>query len=455
MPLTEQDRKDSLRSRAVARTVLFYAAFASLWIYASDALLKTLIADPDMLTRVQTIKGWLFVALTTLLLFFYLHRCMKTLSNQEAELDREQSRTRKELEDRFSQLSSLFDSLNAIVYVADMESYELLYVNRHTADLFDGDWRGRTCHSYLQAGCDSPCDFCTNAQLVVDGEPSETVAWEFLNTRNRRWYACFDKAIRWTDGRLVRLEVALDVTERKELEQLKNDLLSTMSHEMRTPLTAISGFAELLAEDSSLSDQASRQVEIINRETAKLTDLINEFLDIRRLKIDRSRIDYEPLSISDLLNKACRDNRDCSAKHGIAIDCPDGLPVYGNRNELTQVFRQLLVNACRYSPEGGDIAIRVVAQATEVAISVSDRGIGIPPHELEAIFNPFHRLDTGDRRRTGGVGLGLCVAREIIHLHGGSIAVDSEVGKGSTFTVCLPRAGADRQQPPAQSGGVA
>ncbi|NIQ08464.1 MAG: PAS domain-containing sensor histidine kinase, partial [Gammaproteobacteria bacterium] len=124
--------------------------------------------------------------------------------------------------------------------------------------------------------------------------------------------------------------------------------------------------------------------------------------------------------------------------HKIEIECPENIEVFGNRKELVQVFKQLFENACLYSPEGGDISASVSQDEEQTVISVEDHGIGIPEHELKSIFEPFHRLDTGDTRSTGGVGLGLSVTREIVSLHGGKIEVRSTEGLGSTFNVTLP-----------------
>jgi signal transduction histidine kinase len=438
MHATKPQDRTILHRRTAARTVVFYVIFASLWIYFSDMLLSWFISDPHLLTRAQIIKGWLYVVVTASLLYCYLRHCLQGLRNREEALEEEQSKAQNDIRERFNQLNTLFDSMGAIVYVADLETHELLYVNRFATEFFGQDWQGHKCYRYLQEGIDQPCDFCTNPKLISDGKSGEPVNWEFLNTRNNRWYECFDKAIRWTDGRLVRLEVALDVTERKELERIKDDLLSSMSHEMRTPLTAISGFAELLLNEPEIPEQHRRHVEIIYREAEKLTDLINRFLDVRRLKTDRTRINYERVPVQDLLEKALNGCRDCKDNHDIQVECQPALQVYGNRRELIQVIRQMVENACRYSPHGGKVFLTAQSLARDISIQITDQGIGIPQHELEAIFTPFHRLDRGDTRRTGGVGLGLSVAREIITLHGGQIRVKSTPGEGSTFTILLP-----------------
>jgi signal transduction histidine kinase len=421
--------------------------FAGLWIYFSDRLLAWFFSDPVQLTQAQTLKGWLYVAVTASLLYFYLSHCLQKLKNHEQAFEEERNKSQQETLDRFDQLSLLFDSMNAVVYVSDLATYELLYVNRFAARTFGQEWRGRKCYHYLQEGIGQPCEFCTNSQLLKENEPGDPVTWEFLNTKNQHWYECYDKAIRWTDGRIARLEVAFDITERKELEKIKDSLLSSMSHEMRTPLTAISGFAELLLNEPAIPEPQRHHIGIIYKEADKLAELINRFLDVRRLKFDKSRINYERLPVQDLLEKAQKNCRDCKEHHKIQIYCQTETQVYGNRKELTQVLTQLLENACRYSPVGGAISLTALTNDTrETLISVTDQGIGIPQHELESIFDPFHRLDIGDSRSTGGVGLGLCVARDIITLHGGRIQVESAPGQGSTFTILLPQP-VDREIP--------
>ncbi len=440
MPTANHHDRHFLHTRTAVKTVIFYAVIACLWIYFSDTILSLFIKDAHRLTQAQTVKGIVYVVVTALLLYLYLTHCLQSLRVREEEIEAEKEQAQREAQQRLNQLNTLFDSMNAIVYVADLETYELLYVNKYAAEHFGRDWHNRKCYHYLQSGQDRPCVFCTNPQLTVNGEAGEPVVWEFLNTKNNRWYDCFDKAIRWTDGRLVRLEVALDVTERKELEKIKDDLLSSMSHEMRTPLTAISGFTELLLNEPGLPEEQSRHLEIIYREAEKLNELVNRFLDVRRLKVDRSRVNYEQLNVAELLHNARKNCRDCKEQHDILFACPNDVRVYGNRKELVQVFKQVLDNACLYSPGGGLIKVTVEPSEDQVAISFTDSGIGIPEHEHESIFEPFHRLDVGDTRKTGGVGLGLSVAREIVSLHGGSIMLESQPGHGSTFCIKLPQA---------------
>lgn len=403
------------------KVAVVYMAVAGLWIAFSDLLLAQLSTDPAEISHWSIVKGWLFVLVTGGLLFAYLCRTLR----QQHEV--------------FGELTLLFDSVPAVVYVADMQSYELLYVNAFASERFGTRWQGKKCHDYLQQGEQQPCSFCSNALLLRNGQPGPAVIWEFRNTRDGRWYQCLDKAVHWPDGRLVRMEIAFDITERKELERTKEELLAAVSHEMRTPLTAISGFAELLLDEPSLPQPVRHHIETIFREAEKMHELIQMFLEVRRLKTDRARVDYESILLRSLLDHAVANNRECTDRHSVQIECPERLAVFGNRRELGQVLRQLTANACRFSPEGGTIDVRAYEERDRVQIAIIDQGIGIPAEEQARIFEPFHRLDIGDRRRVRGIGLGLAMVREIVHLHGGTIRVESTPGQGSRFIISLPR----------------
>ena len=405
---------------AAAKATLVYIAVAGLWIAFSDQLLASLSSSARELTRWQTVKGWLFVLATGGLLYACLYRILQR--RQEA----------------FDQLTMLFDSIPAVVYVADMQNHDLLFVNRFATEQFGTAGRTGKCYGYLQQGQTQPCPFCTNHLLLRDGQPGAPVTWEFRNTKDGHWYQCLDKALRWHDNRLVRLEIAFDITERKEMERTREELLSAVSHEMRTPLTAITGFTELLLDEPGLPAPARQHVETVFREAEKLTELIQTFLEIRRLKTDQARIDYELIPVAELLEQAADSSRERTGKHRLAIDCPAQLTVYGNRRELIQLFQQLINNACRFSPAGGAISVSGRTADGNVEVAVADQGIGIPLEERERIFEPFHRLDIGDRRRTRGIGLGLAIAREIVALHGGAIRVESSPEGGSCFLVTLP-----------------
>jgi len=343
------------------------------------------------------------------------------------------------LREQFSQLSTIFDSLNAVVYVADMEDYRLLYVNSFGSSLFGGDWHGKKCHEVLQVGQEGPCEFCTNDTLVKDGKPQPPYVWEFRNTRTGRWFQCIDRAIRWTDGRLVRIEIAVDITERKEIERIRDEMISALSHEMRTPLTAMIGFTELLLEQDVGEDARREYLGIMHKESERLNELIGTFLQLQRHASRSEHAILRSLPVRELLENTAAAYAGMSPRHRLVIDSPPGLPdIRGDGDQLHQLFCNLISNAIRYSPDGGVVTLAARQDGAEIVVSVHDEGIGIPADLQELIFEKFYRVDNTDTRRIGGTGLGLALVREIIKLNSGRVWVESKPGKGSTFFVALP-----------------
>lgn len=354
-----------------------------------------------------------------------------------AELER--MRSRKALQSQFDQVSAIFGALSAVVYVADLQTHELLYLNRHGEEIFGRDWGGRSCYQVIQGERNAPCSFCSSPQPVEYGEIQPPVLRELCNPRNGRWYQCIDRAIRWPDGRLARLEIAIDISERKEMERMKDELLSSVSHELRTPLTAILGFAEFLLENPLPYAEQEPHLQTLYLEAERLNGLIGNFLQLQRLKSRREVYRFQPLPPQDLLERAIDHLRGLSAEHPPVLDCPAELPpLRGDLEAIDQVLENLVANAVKFSPQGGAITLGARLQERHIVLRVEDGGVGIPQEELERIFAPLHRLDNTDRRRTGGAGLGLTLVREIVLRHQGRVWAESSPGRGSTFFVELP-----------------
>ena len=172
-----------------------------------------------------------------------------------------------------------------------------------------------------------------------------------------------------------------------------------------------------------------------------MTNLINDILTLSKLEARDAALTLHPLDLCGTINKAQMLMEDHARTKGIRLQatCPESVPkVLADQGQLEQVLLNLLDNAIKYTPDGGDIAIRARQEAKQVVIDVSDTGIGIPSKDLKRIFERFYRVDEGRSREQGGTGLGLAIVKHIVQLHGGEITVTSEAGKGSTFTVSLP-----------------
>lgn len=347
------------------------------------------------------------------------------------------SEVMRALSAQFATLSTIFDALSLGIYVADFDTYEILFVNAHTQSLFGTNWAGRRCYEYLQAGQKSPCSFCTNHLLVKDGKAQPPHLWEFQNTHDQRWYLCIDRAIPWVDGHLVRLEAAVDITDRKELERFREQYVGLVSHDLRGPLSAVALAAAGLEQslrDKSLDREAEQLAQI--RQTAKrVENMIRDLLESVRLESDAASSRREPVDLEDLARGVIEafpvDER---ARVSLHVLSPSGR-VLGDRAQLERVLDNLVANALKHSPPSAPVVIETRREGETVIVSVVDQGPGIAAEHQPHLFERFYRVPG---TRTDGLGLGLYIAKAIVELHGGRISVESTPGRGSRFVVTLP-----------------
>jgi len=235
-----------------------------------------------------------------------------------------------------------------------------------------------------------------------------------------------------------------DVTELRRLERVRQDFVANVSHEFKTPLTAIQGFAEtLLAGALDDPNNNRRFLEIIRNHAARLARLTDDLLKLARIEAGKLEVQFSPVGLTELI-EGCAETTLLKASRKqitLEIENPPGLPaVWGDASLLREVLQNLLDNAIQYTPEGGQIRVRAVAAAREAVISVSDTGIGIPLADQERIFERFYRVDAARSREAGGTGLGLSIAKHIVEAHGGRLWVESTVGRGSSFSFSIPLA---------------
>ena len=230
--------------------------------------------------------------------------------------------------------------------------------------------------------------------------------------------------------------------ERDQLETMKDEFVLTASHELRSPLTSVQGFAELLMlERDKLSPKQADTVEIILDNTRHLVRLLNDLLDLARSDAGRLTIKPAPTGVAPLVEDAVRTMRSQTeaAQQTLYSKIEGDLPELSvDRDRIRQVLVNLLTNAHEYSPEGATIAVAAVCRNGAVEIAVSDNGPGMAEDQLEHIFERFTRGDAGLTQHVGGTGLGLAISKSLVELHGGTIGADSAPGQGSTFRVLLP-----------------
>jgi signal transduction histidine kinase len=240
-------------------------------------------------------------------------------------------------------------------------------------------------------------------------------------------------------------ELELEASERDRLDRMKDEFVLTASHELRSPLTSVQGFAELLMmERDSLTPRQVETVEIILDNCRHLVRLLNDLLDLARSDAGRLSIRPQPTHLGPLVEDVVRTMRaqtDASDQVLTEEIDPDLPLVNVEVDRIRQILVNLVTNAHEYSPERASIQVTARVADNDVEISVTDNGPGIPPAQLEHIFERFVRGDAGLTQRVGGTGLGLAISKSLVELHGGTIAAASEVGRGSTFTIALPATG--------------
>jgi len=233
-----------------------------------------------------------------------------------------------------------------------------------------------------------------------------------------------------------------DVTELRRLERVRQDFVANVSHEFKTPLTAIQGFAETLL-SGALDDPTSnrRFLEIIRTHAVRLARLTNDLLKLARIEAGKLEVEFFPVGLIELI-EGCAETTLLKASRKqitLEIEVPPGLPpVRGDAGLLRDVLQNLLDNAIQYTPEGGHIRVSADLRSKEAVVTVTDTGIGIPASDKERIFERFYRVDAARSREAGGTGLGLSIAKHIVEAHGGHLWVDSVIGEGSKFSFSIP-----------------
>jgi signal transduction histidine kinase len=235
-----------------------------------------------------------------------------------------------------------------------------------------------------------------------------------------------------------------DVTRMKEFEKMKSDMISLMSHELRTPLTSINGFSELLAVDDKIPEESREFLQIISNESQRMSRMIDTFLSVTQLeRADKKEVTKIALRLDEVAREAIATMQPVAKKKRIRlVEQPSGTipPVAADKSLITQALMRFLDNAIRYSPERTTVTVTTLLEAEAVRVVVEDRGYGVPAESIDRIWEKFYRVARdGQEKDEESTGLGLAFVKEVVEQHGGSVAVESEVGRGSKFSFALPR----------------
>lgn len=384
---------------------------------------------------------------------------IKTVTASRDELDHE-IKVRKEVETALTTsqetLMSVLNGIDATVYVADLDTFEILFMNQFMINLYGKDLKGERCHNVF-ADDQGPCTICTNDKLLDDdGKPTGVHIWSALNKVTGRWFMNHDRAIKWIDGRFVRLQIATDITQLKEMEnELRQAhkmesigrLAGGIAHDFNNILAAINGFSQLALETIPPDSQAAADINEVINSSDRAAKLVKQILSFSR----KQQQELVPISVQSVLQEVVqliRATLPSTIEIKAEID-PNCGAVMSDATMLHQVVMNLCTNgaqAMEYS--GGILEISLFPTEIKTAdpnlpdlqpgnyitLQVQDSGIGIPEDHLEHIFDPyFTTKDIGK-----GSGMGLAVVHGVIRNHQGDIKVESLVGKGSSFTIYLP-----------------
>jgi len=388
-----------------------------------------------------------------------MNHLYKIIDQAEKRYDIEQSliAQKNKNKNEFAIFKDIFDSMEAIVYVSDMQTHELLYTNKKFTETLGYDeplaFEGLKCWQVIQKGQTAPCSFCTNKRLIqADGNPGEPFEWEFHNTLNHRWYSIVDKAIKWYDNRIVRLETALDITEKKEHEKIFREFEKTIetskkfegigtlaggiAHDFNNTLSTIMGNINL-AQLSCSDSETKKYLQNAESGILQAKDISSKLLTFAKGdKLLKTKTDIEKLILKVLESNLDDEKITCSFESDLISGS-----FYSDQAQLKTAIKNILQNSVESMDGCGriDVAVRHLEQLqknSRISITISDSGCGISREHLDMIFNPyFTTKPLGIRKSTG---LGLSIAWSIITRHGGDIHVESTIKKGTTVQIFLP-----------------
>ncbi len=215
--------------------------------------------------------------------------------------------------------------------------------------------------------------------------------------------------------------------------------INMIDHEFRTTLTGIQGFSEVLCEEELTLKEVKTFARDIRSDAVRLSSVIARFLDLEYMKLSKATLRGDFVNFNEILRTVAQRAQHLTSRRVIHVDLDETLPhIRGDQMKLTQVIDDLVTNALKYSPSGGEILLKSRREGTVIQICIQDHGIGIPSHALETIFNAFSHIYVDKTQYIPGVGLGLPIVKQIVHLHGGHISVESTLGEGSCFRIVLP-----------------
>jgi CheY-like chemotaxis protein len=382
------------------------------------------------------------------------------------EQDRRVKQVEESLRESNNFLKTIMNSIDALIYIADIQTHELLFVNKYGLSVWGNDIVGQPCWKALQS-LDGPCSFCTNDRLLTsDGRPTGIYRWEFQNLVNRRWYDISDLAIHWTDGRMVRLEIAADITDRKQLETERANseaqyhqiqkakslsrMAEAITHNFNNMLAAVMGNLDLAMNSLPRGSEAVVYLTDAMKATRQAADVSSLMLTY----LGQAPGKHEAIDLSDVCRRSLPKLRDSLPNEVILeADLPDiGPTIKANAEQIEQALTKLSINASEALSEGRGtvrLSVRTVPAADisykhrfpidwqpqehfYACMEVADTGCGIAGKNIDELFDPFFST------KYTGRGMGLSVVLGVVRAHNGAVTVKSREKHGSVFRIFFP-----------------
>lgn len=349
-------------------------------------------------------------------------------------------------------MQKVLDNINANIFVSDYDTLKVIFANKPFREEAGEVPENAECWRMLNAGLENGCKHCPKPKLLDANRKFTGVHfWEDYNPVTKRWYTIQSMAIKWLDGRWAIMELATDITTRKQVEleliqakekaeesdRLKSAFLANMSHEIRTPLNAIIGFSDLICQTDDVEEK-EEYIRIVTSNNELLLQLIDDILDLSKIEAGTMDFSYAPTDINELMEDICLQMQQKNQRPEVQImftEKEPGCVINTDRLRLSQVIMNLMNNAMKFTSEGSiTLGYRLTGQKDELYFFVKDTGIGIPADQAGKVFERFVKLNTFVK----GTGLGLAICRVIIERLGGTIGVETREGKGSCFWFRLP-----------------
>lgn len=349
----------------------------------------------------------------------------------------------------------ILDSLDGIVYVADLETNEILFANNYLKRAIGFDPTGRNCRQLIHPIHGNGKDFCNNAKLLdTDGRPSGGFSHEYQTLFNKKWYSAKAQALEWTAGKYVRLEIALDVTEQKRLKSFleearlqaenaistKNRFVALVAHDLKSPFVSILGMLKRILRKETFEHEVHRRfLENIITNGQRMLKMIDNLLAMDRLETGTVRPEPIYFDLSEMVGEVFDNFSHLAERKKLRLTnkVPAATEVYADKYLYFVVLNNLISNAVKFSFAMGEIEVAFDANDTHARLIVRDQGQGIPAKYINDIFKPDVKTTSRGTGGEPGSGLGLVFCQQIMKAHGGSIVMESVEGAGSTFYVEL------------------